>query len=69
MKIDIGKKVKVVLAADETCSLEHVKKTGIVTAHNGNRQTGNTPKDPLHIVGFKDGSVESFWFEELKVMS
>lgn len=67
-KIQLGTRVKVTSATDETTDNTCIGLEGIVIEHNANGATGNTEDDPLHVVGFESGKKESFWFEELTVV-
>lgn len=66
MKLQIGDKVKVKSICDETGIEEFIGSIGVIREFNANGQTGNTKKDPLIIVEFKDKGVQSFWTEELE---
>ena len=52
-------------ATDDTMDIVSVGKKGRVCDHNTNGRTGNTKDDPLHYVEFEDGTLETFWYEEL----
>ncbi len=67
--IPVGSKVKIGNGTDDTFAKELVGKTGKITGHNANQQTGNTAEDPLHVVKFDDGSEEQFWAEELEALN
>ena len=61
--------VQVGAATDETMASKYEGVAGVIIGHNTNKATGNTRKDPLHIVLFDDGHKESFWYEELIALS
>lgn len=68
MKHPIGTLVMVTSAADDTMDKSFLNMVGEVISHNANRLTGNTAKDPLHLVAFpmlNTVKYESFWEEEL----
>ena len=66
MKHEIGTRVIMVGATDETADTSAMGKHGRVYEHNCNQLTGNTAEDPLHEVAFDDNTYGTFWYEELK---
>ena len=64
-----GLRVKVIQCADETCEEENVGKEGTVQSLTYPKDIGASfPYDPFIHVKLDDGTYESFWKEELKVL-
>ncbi|MFA5429317.1 MAG: hypothetical protein WC279_14025 [Sulfurimonas sp.] len=65
---NIGDKVKVIKAADETCAVQFIGHQGVVSGFDYRGAVGQSyPGDPLVVVVIGHAS-SSFWKEELELV-